>query len=180
MVEPPPDGSALDLYRRLVRERLAHVSCPGCGGELQDAHIVRAGGGAALEGYLSDQGQARLLAATEHWVVHCRRCFLEAEVGELARPFPAPRTELIPPPMPWPVAAVEIYRGGIQERLANATCEGCGGSVANADVLEVSGGTTLDDYDLSDESVARLLAATQHLWVRCPRCMKASEPCERT
>ena len=132
----PADEAAVARYRALVRERLAGATCPGCGGGLQGAEVIRVADATSLEDYvLSEAGQARLAAATEHWVVRCTRCFAESQVGEAAATPVAPSPVSIPPPMPWAPAAIEIYRSGVRERLAEASCEACGGPVADAVVL---------------------------------------------
>jgi hypothetical protein len=172
---PALDRLALDLYRSIVGERLRAASCGGCGGSLVNAAVERAEGAVALDEYqLSAPGQARLLAETVHLVLRCPGCGSEAHVGAPPRPWPPPVPQP-PSPAPWPAAALEVYRVGIAERLSAACCGGCGAALADSELMAAVGGTSLDDYPLSDESLARLLAATQHLSVRCRDCHEVSE-----
>jgi predicted RNA-binding Zn-ribbon protein involved in translation (DUF1610 family) len=62
------------------------------------------------------------------------------------------------------------YWSLIRARLRVEVCRTCGQPLQNGTVLAAGEGTTLEEYGLSDTSVARLLAATELLKVRCPHC----------
>jgi hypothetical protein len=66
--------------------------------------------------------------------------------------------------------AGQLYWVLIRARLRDRVCDRCGASLAKAIVVSAGEGTTLDEHGLSDTSVARLLAATELLTVRCDRC----------
>jgi hypothetical protein len=172
----PLDPTAVKLYRQLVDDRLRESSCPGCGTPLSGAAIAFEDSGSTLEDYpLGDTAQAHLLAATVRLGVTCASCGAEAVLGATPGAWQRPAQVLEAPALPWAREAVAIYHQGIRERLQGASCGCCGGSLREGQVLRTVGGTTLDDYALSDEGLARLLSATQHLWVSCPTCGKASE-----
>lgn len=66
--------------------------------------------------------------------------------------------------------AGQLYWALIRARLRDRICDRCGASLAEAIVVSAGEGTTLDEHGLSDTSVARLLAATEVLTVRCAGC----------
>jgi endogenous inhibitor of DNA gyrase (YacG/DUF329 family) len=176
MTGRPLDPTAARLYRQLVEERLRESACPRCTGSLTGSVITSEDSSSNLEDYpLSDAAQARVLAATVRLVVACAGCGAEVDLDAAPHTRPAAAEPEEPPPLPWAPEAIALYRRGIRERLREATCGGCGAALHAAEVERTVGGTTLDDYALSDEGLARLLAATQHLWVSCPTCGQASE-----
>ena len=78
---------AAELYRALVRARLAETACQACGESLEAAQLVRSDtsvGPELNELALSDAGAARFLAATDDLIVECACCGARGVV-------PAPR-----------------------------------------------------------------------------------------
>ena len=68
-----------------------------------------------------------------------------------------------------------LYRSVIQARLSLLKCDSCGHPLEHATILSATNGTTHDEHRLSESSVARLLAATQRLGVRCDHCAATRE-----
>lgn len=172
------DDAAVDLYRSLLRDRLASSSCSRCGHSLAGAAIEAVEGSAPLgEHQLSDRGLAQLHAATDYLQVHCPGCHSLVDLGIPSRPV-APAQ--VPPALEPPLsdAARAIYASDIRGRLLAARCGSCLQGLGDATLLSTSGGTSLDEYGLTDESIAHALAATQHLNVRCGRCGHQSVVCD--
>jgi hypothetical protein len=171
-VTEPPSKTPVGLYRDLIRERVEAESCHACGRALDVADLAPTADGAAFEEYgLSPRGTARALAATEQLTVHCGQCGAVNHLGT-SRTYPAAPPRVPEPPLPWPPSAIAAYRTALRERLAEQPCGRCGFPLASADVLSASGGSAGDDLDLSDEGMARMLAATQSLKVSCRRCRR--------
>jgi hypothetical protein len=81
----PDDWSseAVDLYRELIRARLAGERCSNCAGKLDAATLVRTQTSVGLllnEYQLGDRAAARLLAQTDGLVVECPRCHERTDV----------------------------------------------------------------------------------------------------
>jgi hypothetical protein len=72
----------------------------------------------------------------------------------------------------WSAQAVKLYQDLVQARLAEATCDACGKSLASAVVVRTntSVGPELNEYGFSDIGAARYLAATDDLIVACGHC----------
>jgi len=64
----------------------------------------------------------------------------------------------------------EFYRLLVEERLKDRACRACGHSLEHAALRSRNGGTTLDEFDLSEGSMVQLLAATELLTVVCVQC----------
>ena len=162
---------ATALYRSLIRARMKEHACAGCGESLESASVLWTEDGASFDDYgLSDESVAQVLAATEHLSVRCAGCGTIGDIG-------ASRARTVPPPpvlpgreTPWDPHAAELYESLVRARLREQACSNCSVPLEFASVLRVAGGTALDDYGLSEDAVARLLAATQQLSVRCRQC----------
>ena len=97
-------------------------------------------------------------------------------VSDLSTPRgPRPRGARVQREEPWDPHAVELYRTLVRTRLGEHACRACGGSLEAASLSGVDGGTTLDEYRLSDAAAARLLALTQRLSVTCEQCGARAE-----
>jgi molecular chaperone DnaK len=183
-----------DLYRTLVRARLAEQRCHSCGASLDSASVLHAktGLGPLLNEFqLSDAGAARLLAATDDLVVECRQCGARNEAPPPAeRPLAedAPQSSPSVPETPtartrrttrdrWSPGAVGLYNALVRIRLAAQDCHGCGASLESAAVVHVDTdvATLINEFELSDGGAARLLAETDRLTVECRQCGARNE-----
>lgn len=63
-----------------------------------------------------------------------------------------------------------VYKAALLSRIRGTACPGCGAALSLGAVDLAEDGTSLDEYRLTDDSVARVFAATQHLGLRCGRC----------
>lgn len=73
--EDPWHSNEIELYRSLMLDRMRDHKCPGCERVLEEASLVKVGGGTALEEYgLSDRAIVRLLACTQRLTVDCAWC----------------------------------------------------------------------------------------------------------
>lgn len=70
----------------------------------------------------------------------------------------------------WNPETVDLYNSLVRQRLKEQNCAGCGASLEPAAQLWADDGTTLEEYALVDRSDVAVLAATEHLSVRCLRC----------
>jgi len=77
----PWNPRAADLYRSIVRMRLADRVCPTCSAPFRDAVIESAAGGAILPEFdLDDEAALSLIAWTQCLKVRCEACGAEAMV----------------------------------------------------------------------------------------------------
>lgn len=74
------------------------------------------------------------------------------------------------PRSPLSAELVAVYKAALLSRIRGAACPGCGAALSFGAVDLAEDGTSLDEYGLTDESSARVLAATQHLGLACGRC----------
>ena len=72
---------AAELYRSIVRMRLADRLCAACGRSLGESAIEKAGGGAILpEFHLEDEAALALIAWTQRLTVRCTACDAETTI----------------------------------------------------------------------------------------------------
>jgi hypothetical protein len=72
---------AAELYRSIVRMRLADRLCAACGRSLGESAIEKAGGGAILpEFHLDDEAALALIAWTQRLSVRCTACNAEMTI----------------------------------------------------------------------------------------------------
>jgi hypothetical protein len=65
---------------------------------------------------------------------------------------------------------VAVYKAALLSRIRGFACPSCGTAFNLGSVKLAQDGTSLDEYRLTDESVARVFAATQHFELACGRC----------
>jgi hypothetical protein len=75
---------------------------------------------------------------------------------------------------PWATEAVEAHRAQVTERCASRACERCGQPLTSATLLGEKDGASHDDLRLTQESTAKVLAATERLLVQCLACGHAN------
>ena len=164
------------LYWSLIRARVRDRACTGCGRPLEDATLVSAGEGTALDEYgLSDSSAARILAATELLTVTCNHCGASSDIGSSF--VHSPRAVILSADdmRQWSPHAAEVYRSIVATRLGDRTCTACGYLLEAASVERAVGGTTLPEFDLDDDAAIAIVAWTQRLTVRCSQCGIAVE-----
>ena len=62
------------------------------------------------------------------------------------------------------------YRAALLLRLQGAVCPSCGAEFNLSSIASAQDGTSLDEYRLTDISIARVIAETQHLALACGQC----------
>lgn len=159
------------VYEALLRTRLRDHACEACGCSLEAAAVVSSADGTTLEEYgLSERSSLEVLAATEYLTVRCEACGATSRVGTPLTQLPEGRTLGAKDLAQWSLGAISAYQSAIRARLENRGCGSCNEPLRSASIELATGGSTLPEWDLGDESVATALAWTHRLSVRCSRC----------
>ena len=75
-------AKAVDVYRSIVRARLADRSCTACGHSLESAAVTTAGGGTVLPEFdLDDEAAVSIIAWTQCLNVPCPHCGTLVKIG---------------------------------------------------------------------------------------------------